>query len=786
MTTSPPLQGVKVVELGAFIAAPYCAKLLCDLGADVVKVELPAGDLAREYGPFGARDGGRASSGLFAYLNDDKSLVRLDLGDGADRARFDQLCAAADVLVEALELAELQQLELAASDLLSSHPNLNVTSISPFGRSGPCAHFRGYGLQAAAGSGLASQLGEPDREPLIKPLNEAEFLAGLNAAAGTLVALRYKEHAGRNQHVDISMLDVLARGPASFANAMERSTGQPIRRYGHRKYGSVLPVKDGYFYMIDLGDKDWRGLMEALGNPEWTRDPKFASYADRCANAEELERLLEELMGDRTRAELWDLSKQRQLSHQPVHRVSEIIDGDHFTAREFMRDLELSSGAVVSVPGPPYRLSRTPAGQPRASDRSRESGPGSESSRPLVDQTNPAMPAPLSGVRVLDLGQVWAGPICAQFLADFGAECIRITPPGEVKEVPPVIPVDAYDTTWRNRIHIGLDMKRRAGMEIFHRLVAVSNVVFNNFSPEAAERLGLTYDALRSVNPRIVVATLSAAGSFGPWKNLRTYGPSLSALYGMKSLLGYPEDGRVQDDVGDLDPCGGTYGALAILAAIRAQERDGVGQFIDLAQGEAAFCGLAEATIDSTLNGRELEPLGNGHRLFSPHGIYPAQGDDEWISIACDSDASWAAACSVVGLEGLTRDERFASASKRVDNRRALDAIFGTGTSSWDKWALTRALQEREVPSYPVLNCAETQTDPHLRHYREKLAVAPSADVRAVDMFKGTPWCLDRTPPTVWGPTTPPGVATEQVCREILGFSDAEWEHALENGAFTA
>jgi benzylsuccinate CoA-transferase BbsF subunit len=327
-------------------------------------------------------------------------------------------------------------------------------------------------------------------------------------------------------------------------------------------------------------------------------------------------------------------------------------------------------------------------------------------------------------------------------------------------------------------------MKRASGMEIFHRLVAVSDIVFNNFSPDAAERLGLTYDALCSVNPRIVVATLSAAGSFGPWKNLRTYGPSLSALYGMKSLLGYPQDGRVQDDVGDLDPCGGTYGALAILAAIRAQQRDGVGQFIDLAQGEAAFCGLAEATIESTLNGRDLGPLGNGHRLFSPHGIYPSRGDDEWISLAADSDAAWVALCDVLDLDDLKRDQRFTSAGNRLENRQALDAIIETRTCEWDKWALTTALQERGVPSYPVLNCTETQSDPQLRHYRAKLNIAPSADVRAVDMFKGTPWCLNRTPPTVWGPTTASGSATEQVCREILGFSDEEWERAQQDGAF--
>jgi crotonobetainyl-CoA:carnitine CoA-transferase CaiB-like acyl-CoA transferase len=200
-------------------------------------------------------------------------------------------------------------------------------------------------------------------------------------------------------------------------------------------------------------------------------------------------------------------------------------------------------------------------------------------------------------------------------------------------------------------------------------LVAVSDVVLDNFSPVGRRKIGLDYSRLRQVNPRIIVAALSAAGQEGPWSDVLTYGPSLTALYGMKSLLGYAGESELQEDVADLDPIAATYATVAILASLRARERTGEGQFIDMAQGESGVATLAEPVLEYTMNGRVMGPMGNQHRMMAPHGIYPSAGDDAWVSIAVDSEAAWQSLCTVLHCTELCEDSRFVDMSVRLQHR---------------------------------------------------------------------------------------------------------------------
>ena len=170
------LQGLRVVEVGDFISAPYCTKLLADLGAAVIKVEPPEGDRARRYGPFRADVPDEEGSGLYAYLNTNKRAIALNLAEKADRETLDGLLESADVLVEGVEPRNVATFALDYQTLRSAHPSLIVTSISTFGRNGPLADYRGHSLQAAAGSLIAHRTGDPKRGPLSDPVNKPEFL----------------------------------------------------------------------------------------------------------------------------------------------------------------------------------------------------------------------------------------------------------------------------------------------------------------------------------------------------------------------------------------------------------------------------------------------------------------------------------------------------------------------------------------------------------------------------------------------------------------------------------
>lgn len=802
------LEGLRVVEVGDFVSAAYCTKLLADLGADVTKVEPPHGDRARRYGPFRNDIPDAEASGLYVYLNTNKRGLTLNLGAASDRATLDRLLDGADVLVENVEPAEVSVFRLDYSTLHAAHPSLIVTSISAFGRQGPFAEYRGHSLQAAAGSLIANRTGDPKRSPLSDPLNKPEFIGGVHGAAATLMSVLFRDRTSRAQHVDIAIQDVLNVVTSGQVLGMVLDgTAMIAERAGHRVPvfypWTVLPVADGYMEFITMQDRHWRAFLEELGNPEWGDDPRFQDMLERVQFADELDGLIVKAVGDRTRADLWQAFRERKISFQPVHRIDEVVESDHMKEREFFQEVLDGRSNPITVPGAPYRLSATPwaierkapsLGEhtdgvlARIADTANEVRTSSRTAAKTGTESDPAH-LPLEGVRVLDFGQVWAGPLLALFLADFGAQVIRITSPAREAVQPGVgaqvidpADVRAYDGLYRNRINLSLDPTTPAGRKLLDRLVAVSDVVLDNFSPVGRRKIGLDYSRLRQVNPRIIVAALSAAGQEGPWSDVLTYGPSLTALYGMKSLLGYAGESELQEDVADLDPIAATYATVAILASLRARERTGEGQFIDMAQGESGVATLAEPVLEYTMNGRVMGPMGNQHRMMAPHGIYPSAGDDAWVSIAVDSEAAWQSLCTVLHCTELCEDSRFVDMSVRLQHRDELDSLLSAFTESWDAGELTAELQQTGVPSYPVINTLGAFADPQLCFRREFVRVAADG-IPASGVFTGTPWRMSESPPTIHTPAKEVGADNELVFRDILGMTDEEVERAAAEGA---
>ena len=311
---------------------------------------------------------------------------------------------------------------------------------------------------------------------------------------------------------------------------------------------------------------------------------------------------------------------------------------------------------------------------------------------------------PLDGLRVIDHGHVWAGPLLGMFLADLGAEVIKVGAPHRRSGVSiggqqaPVgsIGGDRGSTAPDDpRAFHGLDRGKRSitihlgdprGRELYLRLVEQSDVVLENFSPRVMPSLGLSYDALAEVNPGIIMIALSAAGATdAPWRDLVTYGPSLAALYGLKSLLGYPDDPQPREDTADLDPTAAGHAFVALLAALEYRERTGLGQYIDLAQGEATLQRAAAPLLDWLLNARDSSARGNRASSMAPHGVYPAAGDDAWLAIVVRSDADWSALC---GLAPQLDRAEWAAMRRRLDDQDALDAAVSGWTRDHDAMEL--------------------------------------------------------------------------------------------------
>ena len=413
---------------------------------------------------------------------------------------------------------------------------------------------------------------------------------------------------------------------------------------------------------------------------------------------------------------------------------------------------------------------------------------------------------PLDDIRVIDHGHVWAGPLLGMMMADLGAEVIKVGPPHRQSGVSmggrqsPVgslggdrgstAPDDprAFHGLDRGKISIAIHLGEPRGVELYKRLIGVSDVVFDNFAPRVMPSLGLDYEALRAVNPRIIMASLSAAGATpGPWRDLVTYGPSLAALYGLKSLLGYSGDPQPREDTADLDPTAAGHAFVAVLAALEYRERTGEGQFIDLAQGEATLQRAAEPLMDYLLNGRDAGPQGNRSAGLAPHGVYPARGEDggedAWLAIVVRSDAEWGRLRELA--DGALDDPRWERGLERLRDQDALDEALAGWTRGQEAAALAERLQAAGVPAFPMMSPIDLLTDADfatLNAAAIDLSAEAAAPVRDGALYVGAPWKMERTPAALRAPTPNRGEHDDYVYGELLGLGAAERAELREAG----
>ena len=787
---SGALSGLRVLEAGEGKAVAYAGKLLRDLGAECIKIESRDGDALRQYGPF---PGGRedpARSGLFVWLNGGKRGVTLDLSAPKDRARFEALLDGADVLLHSYQPAAARALGLDAETVRAGRPSLVVTAVTPFGSTGPYADWRGYALQAYAGSGVAYRIGDPEDTPLTAPLDLAEVqFGGVHAAAATALAIVHRDRMGTGQFVDVGVMDGVTSGVAGIGFERVVYGGYPAPARGGRRFGGgawgVYETKDGNFDVVTLMDRQWHTFLERIvGDPEWGHKPEYASVQAGAMRdltepqVEELRGHLEAWFREHTTAEIWEQTRALRISFQPVHTVADVMASDHLAAREF---LVRAPGVEppLRVPGAPYRFSGTTWGPPGVPpDPAAAPAEGWSAERRAGGQQGrghgPPGDLPLSGVRVLDLGQVWAGPLLARYLADWGAEVIAV----ETASRPRALPGDsdpsqpgAWEWIYRNRRSVQLNLADPEGRRLFRQLLGSADVMIDNFAARVMPGLGLDYEGLLAEHPHLVICALSASGRDGPWADLLSYGPTLTALHGTKSLYGYP-DGRLVEDASELDPISAGYGMLAVMAALHHRNDTGEGELIALAQSEAGLCGIAEAIIELEWNGRLLGPQGNTHRVLAPHGMYPCAGDDRWIAIACASDAEWRALAGAAGEAGWLEHPAFKTAAGRRAARDEIDAEIGEWTHGQEAGPLAARLQAAGVAAFPVLSTLEVAGDPH--HEQRGAHFEIGEGFPGSRLYDGNPWHLSAARPRLRLPAPVPGAHNEEGFGELLGLAPEE------------
>ena len=370
-SATPPaaLSGVRVLEFTEMTSASFCARLLGDAGADVVKVESPAGDRHRQHGPFPDGQPDPDWSGMFLYLNANKRGIGLDPQDPPQNAAFRELVAKADILVVGGQSADLVQQGLRREAFQDLNPGLIVVAITPFGLSGPNSSWVGDELTAVASGGLAfgtpgipDGVQDPSAEPPLRANTPiAELMTGVLGSAASVAALLARQFSGQGCEIDLSLQEgVAAVMPYELAHAAyhEAKTRQPP---GFGLMPNVyMPCKDGYVVIMAVIDGHWRSLMEAAGNPDWAELEVFATAQDRARNWDALEPFMLEWTMSHTGAEIARLAQERGVPCFPAYTVGQMMESPHVAERASLQEYTSPGGRSFKLPGHPIRMSATP------------------------------------------------------------------------------------------------------------------------------------------------------------------------------------------------------------------------------------------------------------------------------------------------------------------------------------------------------------------------------------------------------------------------------------------
>lgn len=391
----------------------------------------------------------------------------------------------------------------------------------------------------------------------------------------------------------------------------------------------------------------------------------------------------------------------------------------------------------------------------------------------------------LSGLKVLDLSRVLAGPFCGMFLGDMGAEIIKVEMPGkgdDSRDYPPFL--NGFSTYFanlnRNKKSITVNLKKKEGKELLLELVRVCDVVLENFKPGTMEKLGLSYDVLKSVNPGIILGSISGFGQYGPYRDRPGYDIIGQAVGGLMSVSGWPDSPPTRTGTAMGDILAGLNCCIGVLAALNSRQKTGKGQHIDVSLVDSVVSSMETMIQIFLVENRIPERTGNRYEFIYPYDSFPAS--DGWVVIGVGGDEVWKRFCKVIDRNDLLEDEELANNSNRVVNYKRLNKIVSDWTSKRTIDEIVDLLLSNSIPCSPIYSIDRIVTDEHIAGAREMIAemdhpVEGSMKVVSCPIkFSDTKTSIRFTAPRI-------GEHSKQVLTEVLGKTENEYTLLKEKGA---
>jgi crotonobetainyl-CoA:carnitine CoA-transferase CaiB-like acyl-CoA transferase len=528
----PPLLGVRVTDLASGPMQAVSRHFL-DLGAQVTRVQLPGVTASAGYGP--VVDGIALGSAIAARGT---RQVTVDWSTPAGRQAWDDLLAAADILIENTVPGSAAETALGVGEIRRAHPALVVVSISDFGRGNDFSGWQGTTPVYHALTSELSRSGIPGREPLIPPGDLPYDAAAAQAAFEALSLYLDRLRTGAGDRIDFSILDGAmqtldpAFGMTGSAAAGVPLSAAPRGRAEARHQYPIIGCKDGFARICVLAQRQWRGMFEWLGRPEEFADPAYDDLRVRFSSPA-LVPAIARFFADKTRAELEQQGQQYGVPVAGVLTLAEALTTEQIRSRGFLREAELASGVTGPVPAGTVEIDGARAWSdavPEAAGRQVTHAPVLAARERRHDRL------PLDGIRVLDLGVIVVGGDTGRLFGDLGADVIKVEnsafPDGARAAQGPSGMAPGFAAGHRNKRGIGINLRDPDGRRLARELARAADIVLTNFKPGVIGSLGLDYGSLKDVNPGIVVVDSSAFGPTGPWSRRLGYGPLVRAAAG--------------------------------------------------------------------------------------------------------------------------------------------------------------------------------------------------------------------------------------------------------------
>ena len=741
MTTA--LSGLRIIDLGEGLAGPFAAKLLGDLGAEVIKVEPPGGDAARRRGPFpSANTVDLEASAPFLYANTSKRSVVLDAARGADRDLLDRLIAEADLIFASEPEPRLAERGLGFDHLRALNPAVILTTVTGFGSDGPYADWRWNHLIACAIGGFAHLCGRAEREPLQLGGSIPETLTGAYAAVAALIALRGQQTQAEPQaeHVDVSVLEAAVNMALLVTQRYDYTGDLGVRRADVGPAPSfILPTSDSYVGANTLTQAQWEVMCQFFGRPELIDDPKFGDAWSRFENSRQLADELAALTRNRSADEIFHEAQAWRIPFGLVPSLADAIDLLPHRERGFLLEFDHPRAGRVRMPGIPWMFgAERPVGSPTPllnehDEEIRSGDVWQDPPPPAAEPSDQPVERPLEGLRVLDLSMFMSGPMTTLIFADAGADVIKVesvqridgwraSGAAEIPEFWEMAP--QFNWVNRNKHGITLNLTDPRGADVIRHLVKEADVIVENYTPRVMGNFGLGWDELRAINPELIMLSMPGFGLTGSWTNYTAFANTTEQMCGLPHLTGYADDQPIFSGTTGGDPLAGVMGALALLSALERRRRlqaegEAGGCHIDLSQTETATSFTGDALTAFAISGHDPGRVGNLHPRMAPHNTYLCRAEDgqeRWVAIACPDDAAFAALAEACGQPEWAQEQgRWRTLAERRRSLGELDAAIADWTRRRDAGEVMRDLQAVGVPAAAVYHGLDLLEDEQLR-----------------------------------------------------------------------